>query len=397
MFGLGNPPRRVGVWALGLGLGLLPLAVAVFGMAGCRRPAPAPAAPAVTAARAGIAKLPVSEAELADFAGTQACLSCHRGLAGQTATHHYHTMSPASDPVHRKAFARGGTVTDSTRGLTYRPALGPRGPEIVAVQGKGEERALAKWAFGSGNRAFTYVGDFDGAAVELRLSYFRQVGRWDFTPGQQPKYPVSTPVGNEVSAADVTACVNCHTTAAVVKNGVVDPEKSTLGIGCEGCHGAGRPHIRAVQAGERDLRMARLAADRHRTTLELCGSCHRTEATGGDPHSPDTQGQLPRLQGPAMALSRCYRESQGRLTCVTCHNPHRNASDTSRAEYNRICGSCHQGPAHRQTICPRAPKGDCVSCHMPAQSVRMPTSPVFHTHWIKIWQDTGGAAPKPPR
>ncbi|HEU4753510.1 MAG TPA: cytochrome c3 family protein, partial [Armatimonadota bacterium] len=299
--------------------------------------------------------------------------------------HHYHTMSRASDAVHRRAFSRPNPVTDAVHGLTYAAAMGANGPEMVARQGKGVERAGAKWAFGSGNRAFTYVGDFDGAAVELRLSYFRQAGRWDFTPGQQPKYTVSTPVGTELSLPDAIACVNCHTTAAVVKDNVIRPEQSILGIGCEGCHGAGKRHIQAVQAGEKDLRMVRLSEQRPRTTLELCGSCHRTEATGGDPHSPTTQGQLPRLQGPALALSRCYKESQGRLTCVTCHNPHRNASDTPRAGYNRICASCHPGPQKAQAACPRAPAGDCVSCHMPAQAVEMPTRPVFHTHWIKVW------------
>jgi hypothetical protein len=221
--------------------------------------------------------------------------------------------------------------------------------------------------------------------VELRISYYRRPGTWSFTPGQQPQYSVNTPVGQRVSDSDLIACVNCHTTAAVVENDRAVPEESVLGVGCEACHGPGKDHIQAVKAGSRDLRMARLSNERERATVELCGSCHRTQATGGDPHSPTTQGQLPRLQGPALALSRCFKESGGKLTCLTCHDPHRDSTAITRAEYNADCVRCHGGASPSQPQCPRAPTGDCVNCHMPAQPAAMPTNPVFHTHWIKVW------------
>jgi hypothetical protein len=380
------------IWAPALLIAALPLP-ALLALAGCapKQRAAEPAA-AVQPARTSLEKLPVAPEELSSFAGSEACMECHSDLKEQLTTHHYHTMSKATDAAHQEVFGKSNSVRDAPRKLDYRTARGASGPELQARQGSAVEKVTPDWAFGSGNRCFTYVGLYDDAAVELRLSYYRQAGRWDFTPGQQPVNQVNTPVGQRLTRDDALACVNCHTTAAVAVDGFPQAEKSILGVGCEACHGAGKAHIEAVKLGRPDLKMLRLSEHRQRVTTELCGTCHRTEATGGDPHNATTQGQLPRLQGPAMMLSRCYKESNGRLGCVTCHNPHRNATDTPRAEYNRICGDCHRGPTHQETVCPKAPRGDCVSCHMPRQSVEMPTRPSFNTHWIKIWEKQGGRA-----
>src|SRR5262249_59207268 len=116
-----------------------------------------------------------------------------------------------------------------------------------------------------------------------------------------------------------------------------------------------------------------------------------TSSSGDDLGSAVVSSQLPRLQAPALELSACYRKSD--LSCLTCHDPHRDALDRSPVRYNRICASCHTRAAPAQTSCKVQPRRDCVSCHMPLQTVGLPTAPRYHNHWIGIW----GARPAPPR
>ncbi len=47
-----------------------------------------------------------------------------------------------------------------------------------------------------------------------------------------------------------------------------------------------------------------------------------------------------RFPGSTLPWSRCYAESGGALSCVTCHDPHRNA-ETAPAYYEAKCLSCH--------------------------------------------------------
>ena len=143
-------------------------------------------------------------------------------------------------------------------------------------------------------------------------------------------------------------------------------------------------HIAAVKRADRDIHMPRLTRVRDRISIELCGQCHRSPLTS-DAQDPAIGTQLPRMQGLALTRSACFRKSGGRLSCITCHDPHRDADRTSHAEYNAICSSCHHPSPARQVVCRAQPQGDCISCHMPAQAVVLPTRPQFRTHWIKVW------------
>src|SRR5207249_1341645 len=62
--------------------------------------------------------------------------------------------------------------------------------------------------------------------------------------------------------------------------------------------------------------------------------------------------------------SLCFRKSQGRLTCVTCHDPH-NAprGEAAVARYREKCVGCHATVG--VTSHPDLRAADCASCHMP--------------------------------
>src|ERR1700722_11875447 len=65
--------------------------------------------------------------------------------------------------------------------------------------------------------------------------------------------------------------------------------------------------------------------------------------------------------------SRCFLQSKGALTCLTCHNPHQAPrGEEATLHYAAACRQCHSGAfnslvaAAKHTAAP-----DCVSCHMP--------------------------------
>jgi len=79
-----------------------------------------------------------------------------------------------------------------------------------------------------------------------------------------------------------------------------------------------------------------------------------------------------------MRQSRCFQASQGRLGCISCHDPHRSPADAEKASYYRNrCLECHSDsscglPADRREEQGRS--DDCVRCHMP----RLPGSNIVH-------------------
>jgi hypothetical protein len=354
-------------------------------LAGCRR-LPAKAGVSIPVHRA------VSAAARDDYLGSRACVPCHQRQAEQLQSRHARTLAAVTAATHGAAFQQRSEVFDPFVLGVYRTAV--KDGRCVLELAAGNTRAAvdADFAFGSGNRGVTYVGAYRGQRVELRLSYYARLRRWGFTPSQQAGGKVETPVGRLLGAEAEAECYRCHTTALVREaGGRVEPERSLLGVGCESCHGPGRAHVEAVRRHSPDLQMARLSSIRDRLSVELCGQCHRSPQND-DPASSVVQSQLPRLQGIALARSACSQRSGGKLSCVSCHDPHENADRTSRQTYNQRCLACHASAGAGQTLCSTAPKGDCVVCHMPEQKVDIPTSPTFHTHWIKVWEKT---APPP--
>lgn len=370
--------------------GALLVLLAVGGLSSCRgrvrAPAPDPAAAAADRTVEFPPRRIISEAELPSYLGSRECVRCHRDMTGQLDTHHARTLAPVRGVEAASRFRRSNRVEDPGFDIVYRAKVAKGRCLLVAAHGGESWEVAPEYAVGSGDRGVTYLGHYQDIPVEVRISYYDRAARWDYTPSQQPGSDdaMATPLGRSLDMRTLESCFRCHTTALVENDSLVQPGRSVLGIGCEACHGPGRAHVAAVKRGERDLRMAHLANVRSRVSIELCGECHRTPASN-DLSDPNTQSQLPRLQGLALAQSACFRQSHGALSCVSCHDPHRDATRTTDSTYNTVCRSCHSSPSSPQVVCKRAPQGDCVSCHMPRQVVEVPTNPSFRTHWIRIW------------
>ncbi|MGA7921979.1 MAG: hypothetical protein WCA38_20135, partial [Candidatus Acidiferrales bacterium] len=88
----------------------------------------------------------------------------------------------------------------------------------------------------------------------------------------------------------------------------------------------------------------------------------------------------------SMTLSKCYRSSAGRLSCITCHDPHLEpAKENVPTYYREKCLSCHTEKSCALPIAIRqrkTPSDDCAGCHMPKRDVQVIAHAVLTNHRI---------------
>ncbi len=274
---------------------------------------------------------------------------------------------------------------DAALPAEYKPPLGQVPSTQIAIQARGtgyvctrsrhEDKTLPlHLVFGSGKTGLTYVGLLDSNSLyELRMSYFPHLHRWLLNPGAEALKPTEPGALHQGEAAH--HCLTCHS-VTLPANSLL-PEPRFYGVGCESCHGPGAAHIAAVRSGDlQNLHMERIGAWRATEINNLCAQCHR----GPDQVGADQVGLTVtnRFQPYGLMLSRCFLESHDTLSCLTCHNPHRDAS-TDLKHYEQVCLTCHSGAASgsqhakaldvRGKICPVNAQTGCIGCHMPIHKV----------------------------
>ena len=159
------------------------------------------------------------------------------------------------------------------------------------------------------------------------------------------------------------------------------PEAADHGIGCERCHGPGQNHLDAIAASFPDHAIVNSGTAPASSIVEHCADCHIVDVPGevrAAPENPD----FVRSPGATLTASRCYTDSAGGLSCLTCHDPHRD-DRAPAAFYESRCLACHSPKTASQKACRINPAGRCLDCHMP----RIPV-PALHTsltdHYIRV-------------
>lgn len=369
------------------------------------RPAPAPSPtvpPAVAASPEGpdvvdvrYARRALTGEEARQYVGDASCAGCHPdAFRSHQASRHARTLRPVTARQDGPLFARGNLVRDAGRGLRYRTRFGQDRCTMQVTDRSGTRAAEARYAIGSGKNAVSYLAIRNpDHFIKLRTTYYRAPAKWDFTPDeiQSPN-----PLGVDEQGVMLNGCLLCHVTVLQRDDRGVNMAGSLLNVGCERCHGPGRRHLETIRHSGHDAEIERLREAPPARIQQLCGDCHRTPQNA-DLNDAHTTRNLPRFQGVAMELSACYRKS-GRLSCVTCHRPHQDASPGTE-QYDAVCIGCHQGSTG-QPICRVNPLSGCTDCHMPRQQIEGVPFATYRNHWIKIWnevQKPQGTAAHPPR
>jgi hypothetical protein len=294
------------------------------------------------------------------------------------------------------------------------------------AHGRKQYEAVHKidYATGGERTGYTYLFHVGRWIFQAPLSYYVPSGTWELSPGY-----AADDVG--FTRVMTTGCLLCH-------NGQPDPVAGhdgmykpvpfrfgEPGISCESCHGPGALHVqemrghegRVLAAGEVDRSIVNPAKLTPRLADDLCRECHQSgdavvdvpgrtvmDFRPGEPLSstmeivrrPLTEkarAEANRLETAApvrgsleqplwwknstMELSRCYTESHGKLTCMTCHSEHHGATPGAekaayRATYRAACLSCHTAAncVLKPTDAKRVAVGDyCVECHMEKRPV----------------------------
>jgi tetratricopeptide (TPR) repeat protein len=341
--------------------------------------------------------------EPSPFVGSAQCVQCHSAnYQDEQTSRHSRTFHRASElidlslPNHVLTDPFDKSVVHSIE----------RDGDNIRMKTSIDDRtlqALVDYAFGSGDRGMTLVGHDDaGQMRELRLSHYNDQSAWDRTTGHRPN-PTDRDnfLGKPLSAQGLRLCLGCHTTNFRAARDQVGPEAADRGIGCERCHGPGGLHLQAVSAGFTDLAIAQPRLATAGQITSLCGQCHSprsVQVSSSDPNSI-------RFQSSTLTWSRCYAESGGALSCVNCHNPHRDA-ETSPSFYEARCLACHSNSDPRlpeaqqggtrpivlaaeikRVPCPVNPANDCLRCHMPVVRGVIPHSS-FTDHHIRIHPET---------
>jgi hypothetical protein len=267
-----------------------------------------------------------------------------------------------------------------------------------------------EYAIGSGENGVSFLVRRKGRLFQAPLSYYSRARKWDLSPGfDKTDEGFSRPI--------YEACIVCHSgrlRATPERDGMyADPPFSEMAIGCENCHGPGMLHVQERRRGARGLpdtsivNPARLPA---RLAEDICMACHQA----GDARVllpgkryADFRPGMPLLQTvaiiglpvqdansdllqhhTAMKLSECYRATNGKLSCLTCHDPHTQPDAVAAPSYFRAkCLTCHASQSCRLAPSARrrtTPEDNCVGCHMPKRNVNNISHSALTNHRIPI-------------
>jgi len=244
-----------------------------------------------------------------------------------------------------------------------------------------------EWAFGAGRQAITFVSRVsEDWYVEHYASYYTAAKAWGPTPGQDALQPADLAraagllYATSETDTGIDGCFECHSTGPLAFGADREIQPHETGVHCEACHGPGMMH--AGRPSRQNIsNPARLDAN---ALNQFCGKCHRMPAPAGK----ITDWNYPwnvRHQPVYLNQSQCFRKSGGKLTCLTCHDPHE-LEKKPISFYNSRCTECHAKTAR---VC----QANCVDCHMPLVSPQANLQ--FTNHWIGVYG--AGAKLKPVR
>lgn len=348
------------------------------------------------------------------YVGDEACRKCHTTIYNefkQTAMGRS-TSIPSVEEARQFTKPFDITVKNQTYSIFSRNGKMVQQVSERDAQGNtvfSETHDIA-YGVGAGDLGVSYLVTKGDSLFVAPISYYTHVRGWDLTPG----YAEGTFHGFTRRVVDL--CVDCHTgqpqPVAGSHTRFEQPPFRELTIGCERCHGPGEIHVAertqeamsgAYQEASTDFSIVNPRSLPPEVRDDVCAQCHysgdarvlqpgknyldyRPGTSLGDVTailsvSPAIKGShfMALGQFEQMKMSRCWAGSNGRLGCISCHDPHvQPRGDAAAAFYRQRCLTCHttgnctEPTAQRQVT---SPPDNCTSCHMPKRT----TENVSHT------------------
>jgi hypothetical protein len=262
-----------------------------------------------------------------------------------------------------------------------------------------------EWIIGAGVNGFGALLEEDHHLFQAPLSFYTKAMDWEPSPGYE-----LTDLG--FNRPITPGCISCHSgrpNPVAGSNGAFEQAPfSELAIGCERCHGPGAAHVQLMsgatvvtpqKSASSDTMIVNPANLTPYMADNICMACHQAgdvrvlkpgktykDIRPGFPLD-DTLSILmvpPTRESPpskdhvdhyySMTLSKCYRASKGKLSCITCHDPHVEPTrEEAPAYFNNKCLTCHTSRSCKfplQVRMQQKPANNCIGCHMPQRDIQ---------------------------
>lgn len=333
-----------------------------------------------------------------EYAGAESCAKCHVGIA---ATQRKTPMfNAASRPSESELLRHHTALPFSDSEYSYVLSRQPDESRFLVKNATQTISAQIGWAFGSGEVAQTYVLRRNHSYLESRLTYYTSLMALGITTGHAATAPdhIEEALGDPLDPEIATLCFGCHTTGSTT-SGIFDPDRATLGLTCEACHGPGAKHLAAMnndQARPRETTIFSAKGLSPVDSVDFCGACHRTPLDVAELPAVNMGITNVRFQPYRLERSLCWGEKgDARITCIACHDPHKPlVLDT--VSYDEKCLKCHantgSAPSATQIAGCTVGKSDCASCHMPKYEIPA-VHAKFTDHYIRIVRSDSGFQP----
>ncbi len=331
------------------------------------------------------------------YVGMETCKGCHADIYN---TYIQTGMGQSFDHATKQKSAADFThapVYDKDLDFYYKPLWQNDSLYVMEYRTEGSDtthKLLQKvdYIVGSGQHTNSHIFSKNGYLYQAPITFYTQKKQWDLAPGFEKG------ASSRFTRLIESECMTCH-------NGYPDFVKTSqnkyitikTGIDCERCHGPGGLHVKEKMAGnivDTSKGPDYTIVNPRRLSTELqnniCQRCHLqgiSVLNDGKTFFDFRPGMhlsevmnvfMPQYEGAQdkmimashverMKKSDCY-VSSGKMSCITCHNPHVSVKFTQHSQYINACNSCHgtgkQQCTEKEAV--RSAKGnDCITCHMP--------------------------------
>jgi hypothetical protein len=327
----------------------------------------------------------VTSGAAAGYIEDKACAACHQKLfdAYQQVGMAQSFSRPASDNlvedfennhfVHQPTRRHYEMLREGSELVFRRYQLDSQGQPINEFEQK------VDWILGSGKHARNYLYQTEvGELYQLPVAWYPQEKRWAMAAN------FGGPAHEGVRQAVTRDCLFCHNAYPDVPKGSdaylaaqTFPKTLPQGIGCQRCHGPGAEHVRVSKSEKASVEQKReTIVNPARLSPQLrddvCNQCHLQPSRvvagmrqfersvysyrPGQPLSEylfdldvveESRDKSDRFEinhhAYRLQQSRCFLESDEKLSCVTCHDPHHTVTRADRVKhYAAACAKCHE-------------------------------------------------------